>query len=122
MARRRVSHRQFEKIVDEVLDSLPEQFLPYLDNVAVEIREEPDAEVLADDDDEVLGLFEGVPLPEQPFGEPFPNRITIFRGPLLRSNPTVSELKRQIRKTVLHELAHHFGYEEVDLEDFESLP
>lgn len=119
----RMSRRKFERIVNEVLDAIPENFLPYLRNVAVEIREEPDDDELeAAEHGDLLGLFEGVPFTEQSFGEGFPNRISLFRGPLLRMCDTESELRRQIRKTILHELAHHFGYSEEDLEEFESLP
>lgn len=97
-------------------------------NVVIDVCEEPTA---ADwerqksrgaltSDEWLLGLFVGVPITEQPFGEPHPNRIKIFRRPIEAVSDSVAEIREQIRDTILHELAHHFGYSEEDLERFEA--
>jgi predicted Zn-dependent protease with MMP-like domain len=79
--------------------------------------EEEDDEEL---EDELFGLFIGLPVTEQAYGEEHPNRVKIFRAPLERVSANRADLRQNIRDTVLHELAHHFGYTEDDLVEFES--
>lgn len=133
-SRMRLSRREFAKAVKEAVDGLPPQFRRYLENVVVEARDEPSATDFAklgdeNEDDEVddksgdemlLGLFVGVPLTKQSYGERHPNRVYVFRRPLEMVCGSRAELLRQIRKTVLHELAHHFGFSEADLAAFEA--
>ncbi len=79
-----------------------------------------EAEHLDDDDDEgdLLGLYEGTPLPERYIDqEPLlPDRITLFRIPLMEMCRGIKELRREIRLTIIHELGHFFGFSEEDLE------
>jgi predicted Zn-dependent protease with MMP-like domain len=89
----------FEEHVGQALDSLPPDLARGLRNVAVVIEDEN-----ADDPD-LLGLFEDA-------GEFMPAKVTIYRLPLEESFPDPAELEREIRVTVLHELAHYFGIEE----------
>jgi len=93
----------FEEHVKRALDSLPPELARGLKNVAVVI-EERDPE-----DTDLLGLWEA--------GEFMPDKITIFRRPLVESFPDPEELEREIRITVLHELAHYFGIDEDRLEE-----
>ena len=93
----------FEDHVRRALDSLPPELARGLDNVAVVVEEEN-----ADDPD-LLGLFE-----EQPY---MPAKISIYRLPLEESFPDSRELEREIRITVLHELAHYFGIDEARLDE-----
>ena len=67
----------------------------------------------------LYGLYEGTPLPERSALEPplLPDKITIFSEPLLRDFPNLSELRNQIRLTLLHEIAHYFGMDEEEIED-----
>ncbi len=98
-----------------------------LDNVEVIVEDEPTAEQLAqgrgypeprasagDDDETLFGLYEGVPLTRR--GSDYhlvpPDRITIFRGPLSQRARDEADLARQIRVTVIHEVAHHFGIDD----------
>ena len=69
--------------------------------------------------DTLYGLYEGIPLPERSVLNSFmlPDKITIFAEPLLRDFPNPSELREQIRITVLHEIAHYFGIEEEEIEE-----
>ena len=106
----------FEKVVEEALDEIPEELAQHIHNVAVLVEEEPSRELLADlgmnpDEDLLFGLYEGVALPkrEGSYGEGLPDRILIFRQPLLEACQSRGELRREIRLTVIHELGHYFG-------------
>jgi predicted Zn-dependent protease with MMP-like domain len=98
----------FEEHVRAALDSLPPHIGAALENVAVVVRDEHP------DDPDLFGLYEGIPLPERGshYGGTLPDRISIYRLPLQESFPDPDELEREIRITVLHELAHYFGIDE----------
>jgi predicted Zn-dependent protease with MMP-like domain len=120
-----VSRKRFEKLVEQALDLLPPEFQAHLENVSVVIEDEPDPELLAemgfdpdDPDDTLFGLYEGVPLVERRYDESLlPDRITIFRGPLLDWAETEAEIVEEVRVTVLHEIGHFFGIDEDRLEE-----
>lgn len=120
----RVSHEEFETLVEEALEQLPAEFREALENVAVMVQEEPSEEDLEEvgidpadpDRDELLGLYQGVPLPERDsFYSALPDRVLVFRGPILRSCETRRQVIREVRETVQHELGHYFGLEEDEL-------
>jgi predicted Zn-dependent protease with MMP-like domain len=120
----RVSHEEFERLVEEALEQLPEEFREALENVAVMVQEEPTDEDLEEvdidpgdpDRDELLGLYQGVPLTDRDsFYSALPDRVLVFRGPILRSCETRRQVIREIRETVQHELGHYFGLEEDEL-------
>jgi predicted Zn-dependent protease with MMP-like domain len=94
---------RFEDHVRRALDSLPPELARGLVNVAVVIEEEHP------DDADLFGLWEA--------DEYLPDKITIYRRPLEESFPDPDELEREIRITVLHELAHYFGLDEDRLEE-----
>lgn len=126
MAKRRMLFREFCDVVREAIESLPEPLQTYLENVAVDVEDEPGPEHFAelhdrgeDDGGELLGLFIGRSLTDQGYREFHPNVIKIFRRPLERVSRTRNALIRNIRATVVHEFAHHFGFSEEDLEEFE---
>jgi predicted Zn-dependent protease with MMP-like domain len=98
----------FDEHVRLALDSLPSELARALDNVAVVVRDEHP------DDPDLFGLYEGVPLPERTSADSgrLPDRIAIYRAPLEESFSDPVELEREIRITVLHELAHYFGFDE----------
>jgi predicted Zn-dependent protease with MMP-like domain len=112
---RDLTRAEFERVVAEALDSLPERFAALVENVAVVIEEEPnvdDLESVADDDDdsEVLGVYRGVALTERTHDAPMlPDEIAIFRGPINRIASTRRDAVEQVRETVMHELGHYFG-------------
>lgn len=117
-----LSERRFRELVAEALDGLPEEFAELLDNVAVVVEDEPDPEDLAalgmdpDEGDELLGLYQGIPLDARGFDYGgLPDRVVIYRGPILRIARSRREVVEQVRETVLHELGHHFGLGEEDL-------
>ncbi len=120
----RVSREEFEALVEQALEQLPEEFREALDNVAVMVEEEPDEEDLEGvgidpddpDRDELFGLYQGTPLTERDgFYSALPDRVLIYRGPILRACDTRREVIREIRDTVQHELGHYFGLEEHEL-------
>lgn len=102
------------------LNDIPREFAPYLDNIAIVIEREPSAEERAhgqlEADDDLFGLYVGVPLPDRGGGVPaLPDRILIFQGPIERHFPP-RRIPREIRRTVIHEVAHHFGIDDSRLE------
>lgn len=120
----RVSTEEFEALVEEALEQLPEEFKGALENVAVMVQEEPSDEDLEEvgidpddpDRDDLLGLYQGTPLTERDsFYSALPDRVLIFRGPILRACDTRRQVIREIRETVQHELGHYFGLEEDEL-------
>ncbi|HEU0303094.1 MAG TPA: metallopeptidase family protein [Gaiellaceae bacterium] len=96
----------FEEAVRGALDALPPELSESMSNVEIVIEEEPPAGM------PLLGLYQGVPLTRRGayYGAVLPDKITIFRGPLERLYGADQErLRREIRRVVLHEVAHHFG-------------
>ena len=110
---------EFERLVEEALDSLPERFAALLDNIVVVVEEEPDAsdlDVMEDPDGELLGIYRGTPMTQRSYDSfRLPDQIAIFRGPILRVARGAREARRQIRETVIHELGHHFGLGDDDM-------
>jgi len=112
-----VRHVRFEQLVEQALDGLPHQVRRLLDEVAIVIEEEPSDEDLREQGlpaHEVLyGLYQGTPATE--YGAdwvPFPNKISLYRLPLEADFPDPHELAEEVRRTVLHELAHHVGFDD----------
>ena len=96
----------FEEIIQDALDSLPAELRERVSNVEVVVEDEPPA------GQPLLGLYQGVPLTRRGSGYSgaLPDKITIYRGPLERlygSDP--ESLRAQVKRVVLHEVAHHFG-------------
>ncbi len=118
----RMSRAAFEELVAEALDRLPPQFARLLDNVVVVVEDEPTEEDLLEagldpEQDTLFGLYQGVNLIERgaTYGNVLPDRIVIYRLPLLAECRDRAELVREIRDTVLHEVGHYFGVAEEDL-------
>jgi predicted Zn-dependent protease with MMP-like domain len=111
----------FYELVERALEGLPPEISALLDNVAIVVDDWPEYSTPLspeDPDDTLYGLYEGVPLTERGWGYAgaLPDRITIFRGPLERDFPP-QELEEQVRVTVVHEIAHHFGFDEDRIEE-----
>jgi predicted Zn-dependent protease with MMP-like domain len=103
-----VNRSEFEEHVRAALDGIPPELARGLVNVAVVVEDEHP------EDPDLFGLYEGIPLPERGSGGhgELPDRIAIYRLPLTEEFPDPQELEREIRITVLHELAHYFGFDE----------
>jgi len=119
-----LSRRDFEALVAEAVKSLPKEFQRYLDNVAIEVQEEPTEEALEavgleqEDADELLGLYWGRSIQSESFfdaGGQLPDRVYIYRGPILRQCATKEDVVREVQETVAHEIGHHFGLSDDDM-------
>jgi predicted Zn-dependent protease with MMP-like domain len=114
----------FRRLVRQALEDLPGEFLEKLSNLDVVVEALPTADqdaVAGGDPDEglLLGLYEGVPLTERTsaYGELLPDRITLFQDNIEAVCETRAEIVEEIRKTVLHEIAHHFGIDDARLQE-----
>lgn len=104
-------------MVAGVLRSLPPHIVAMMDNVDVVVADEPTPEqqdrLAAEADDSLFGLYEGVPLTQRAgYNLALPDKITIFRRPLEEACDSEDEMVEEVRVTVLHELAHHLGFDE----------
>ncbi|HEY7522447.1 MAG TPA: metallopeptidase family protein [Candidatus Limnocylindrales bacterium] len=118
-------HRSFAALVDRALQGIPPPFREALDEVAVVIEDEPTAQQRIDNelapDDVLYGLYEGVP--RTAYGADWvasPNRISLFRLPLEDDFADPDELADQVRRTVIHELAHHLGIDDRRLRELDA--
>ncbi|MBN1152435.1 MAG: metallopeptidase family protein [Dehalococcoidia bacterium] len=118
--------RQFEQAVDRALASLPEEFQQLLDNVAIFIEDRPSRSLLRElgmsADETMLGLYEGIPQTERTTSYDLvpPDRITLFQRPIEECCNSDAEVAEQIRRTILHEVGHHFGIDEDRLDEIEA--
>lgn len=111
-----VDREQFEKLVEQALERLPERFRRKLRNVAIIVEDSPPHEV--EREDVLLGLFHGVPLTEKSaFSATPPDRIILYQKNIEAICSTDEQVRRQIRATLLHEVGHYFGLSEDELRD-----
>lgn len=123
-----MNDEEFHQLVDEAVASIPEQFLQKLDNVAVVVEDLPTPNQLQKlrargERGFLLGLYEGVPQTKRRHygvGGQLPDKITIFRRPLQAISRTKGDLMIRVRKTVIHEIAHHFGIDEEQVREAEK--
>lgn len=120
----RVSRHGFERLVLKALEELPPSFRERLDNVDVVVKDWPSHEDLEEadlsDPNELFGLYQGIPLTERyHYDMALPDKITIFRRPIEAACDTRRDVVREVRATVIHELAHHFGISDAELEQTE---
>ena len=114
-----LSRHEFVRLVGEAYRKIPSPMRQALSNVDIAVEEWPDPEDLdlSGGADTLLGMYRGVPLPERQGGEPeLPDRIIIFRQPILRSCATREDAVREIRVTLWHEVGHFLGMGEEDLD------
>ncbi len=117
-----VTPEEFDRWIQEALGELPPRFASLADEVTIVVEEEPSSEVLQDlgleSEDDLLGLYQGVPIDETSFFQPageLPARISIYRGPILRLCWTKAEVIHEVRDTVVHELGHHVGLSDEEM-------
>jgi predicted Zn-dependent protease with MMP-like domain len=120
-----MTDEEFEQLVNAGIEAIPQRFLDLLNNVAVTIEHEPSAEQLAKHNltrgQTLLGLYEGVPQSRRGvnYTAVLPDKITIFRGPILSLADTPEKIKQMVKDTVWHEIAHHFGMDEIEVRNAE---
>lgn len=107
-----MTREEFEDLVGEALDTIPPRLTKLMRNVVIVVEDDSPGGRL-------LGLYEGVPLTERgdTYAGYLPDRITIFRRPLLAYCETPDDLVREVRITVVHEIAHHFGIDDERLHE-----
>jgi len=116
----------FEAIVTEALDRLPHKLAQLMENVTVQVREAPDRRTILElgldpARDTLFGLYTGVPLDERGgwYGNVLPDVIVLYRQPLLAACTSRAALVRQIQLTLLHEIGHHFGFSDEEMDEWE---
>lgn len=118
----RARQARFQRLVERTLAALPGWIRDELENIEIVVAVEPTMEQLGadgDSDSDLFGLYEGTPRSERDssYSMVMPDRIVLFRGPLERAFPEPAAMMREVRLTVLHELAHHFGFDEDRMEE-----
>ncbi|MCA9330974.1 metallopeptidase family protein [Candidatus Saccharibacteria bacterium] len=121
-----VSDQEFNDILAAALDSLPEERVRGLQNVLVTYEDEPTPEQLHKQGvrhgSELLGLYEGIPLTKRGIGYNMvlPDKITIFKNPILRVTRGKAAFVQQVRKTLWHEIAHYYGLDHSQIHKLEK--
>jgi len=108
-----ISNERFEELAEEALASLPEELSSQIENLAIIVEDKAPGRPL-------FGLYEGIPLTKRSpisYSAVMPDRITLYQTTICRYATNEGEVKAQIRKTVLHEVAHHFGISDPRLEE-----
>jgi predicted Zn-dependent protease with MMP-like domain len=117
---------KFEKLVEEALADLPQEFKKLIDNVVVMVEEEAPPEVYRETGahplSRILGTYQGVPYTHRGpyYGNILPDKITIYQKPIEEIYSNEEEIKEQVRKTVLHEIWHYFGRTDREIEELEK--
>lgn len=122
----RVTPKHFEGLVARALGEIPKRFRDEMRNVAVVVEEAPSAELLEEmgiePPDTLYGLYQGTPLPEREwaYGNTLPDRIAIYRQPIVEDSADDDDIVQCIIETVIHEFGHHFGLSEEEIEEIEA--
>lgn len=109
-----VSDEQFQELINQALNELPGEHAQGIENIAILYEDEPTPEQRVQlelrHDQSLLGLYEGVPLPQRQGGTKiYPDKITLFRLPLQWQANSIEQLKEEIKHTLWHEIAHYYG-------------
>lgn len=121
-----VSDEDFSRIISSSLDELPPQYVTGLKNVLITYENQPTAEQVEKQKllpfQTLFGLYEGVPLTKRNAGYQFllPDRITIFKLPLVQASSTMAELKARVKHTLWHEIAHFYGLDHSRIQEIEN--
>jgi predicted Zn-dependent protease with MMP-like domain len=122
-----MTRERFKELLQEAIDSIPRRFAREIENVAIVIEDRPSREVLAElemgSDDLLLGLYQGVPLPERGWahGNTLPDRITLYQKNIEEDcEGDDDEIVVAIGETLIHELGHYFGLSEDEIMEIEE--
>jgi predicted Zn-dependent protease with MMP-like domain len=109
-----MKRQRFEELVSEALDLVPDELMRLMDNVVVLVEDHPPP-----DEPDLLGVYEGYALTERgvDYAGVLPDRITIFRRPILSICETEEDVVEEVAVTVVHEIAHHFGIDDKRLHE-----
>jgi predicted Zn-dependent protease with MMP-like domain len=121
-----MTRHAFEKLVADAVRLIPARFRREMDNIALVVEDEPDAELLEDMEidppDSLYGLYQGTPLTERHWaeGNRLPDRITIYQGPIEEDAEDDEDARDIIAETLIHEVGHYFGLSEDEIEAIEE--
>ncbi len=121
-----MTRRQFQRLVDEALESIPQQFRDAMQNIAVVIEDEPTEDDLdeagIEPPDTLLGLYQGTPLTERDWahGNSLPDKVTLFQRPIEDSSHHIDDVIVCIGETLIHEIGHYFGLSEDEIQEIED--
>jgi predicted Zn-dependent protease with MMP-like domain len=121
-----MTRERFEGLVGSALKTIPERFREAMHNVVLIVEDAPSADLLEAMDiappDTLLGLYEGVPLPERGWdhGNVLPDRVTLYQRPIEDASSDDAEAILTIGETVIHEFGHYFGLSEEEIEEIEE--
>ena len=121
-----MTRSDFRELVDEALETIPQRFRDAMQNIAIVVDDEPTPEQLEsveiEPPDTLLGLYEGIPLPERQWahGNTLPDKITLFQRPIEESSDDEDDLVVCIGETLIHEIGHYFGLSEEEIEEIEE--
>lgn len=122
-----MQRREFEKLVEAALATIPQDFRDAIANMAIVVEDEPSIAVLTemdmDPDDTLLGLYQGTPLPDRSssHGNALPDVITLFQRPIeIEAEGDPEQIVFEIGETLIHELGHYFGLSEDEIEEIEE--
>lgn len=117
---------EFDQLISKAMDELPQEYIKGLDNVAIVYADNPDVHQLAKSHlhqgSLLLGLYEGIPLTKRGAGYTFvlPDKITLFKYPILAVVRNAEELFEQIKRTLWHEIAHYYGLDHDRIHELEG--
>ena len=121
-----MTSQRFEELVQEALERIPARFRTEIRNVAVVVEDRPSPELLREmgiaPPDTLYGLYQGTPLPDRDwgYGNAMPDRIVLYRQPIVEDGGTDDDIIRAIGETVIHEFGHYFGLSEEEIEEIEA--
>lgn len=126
-----ISDKQFDAMISEAMDSLPQEHIQGLQNVVITYADEPSLEqrkkLKLRNNETLYGLYEGIPLTGRPAADSIfnpnpmrlPDKITIFKLPILRNARSMKEVAEQIKHTLWHEIAHYYGLDHARIHELE---
>lgn len=127
----KLNDKEFEQIIADALDSLPQDRVEGLKNIAITYEDDPSPEqrqrLHLRGDQTLYGLYEGIPLTQRPAADSIlggnamhlPDKITIFKHPILQSASSLEAVKEQVRHTLWHEIAHYYGLDHQRIHELE---
>ena len=121
-----MTRARFRQLVDEALETIPENFRDAMHNIAIVIEDEPTPDLLdevgVEPPDTLFGLYQGTPLPERQWahGNTLPDKITLFQGPIEDESDDEDDMVVAIGETLIHEIGHYFGLSEEEIEAIEE--
>ncbi len=110
---KKIEEKEFQRLVEEGIELIPERIMKMLENVDICIEEKPSGELKIGKGRYLFGLYQGIPKTKRwNYGFSLPDKITIFKEPIISYAKSNEEVREIVKETVWHEIAHHFGLDE----------